>query len=129
MLFLKLLATAYLLCVIMTILMVNSAIDDKKIRRLFWVLGLLTPFIFAYALFLSFRNRRVMRYDSELAKIEDGIETERVRLFGGEITSPSFGTRWEHAYKTSIERLLHNAARASQKIASFEAHLHPGPVA
>jgi len=129
MLFLKLLATAYLLCAIITILMVNSAIDDKMMRRVFWLLGLLMPFIFVYAMFLSLRNPHVVPYDIELATIEDGIEMERVRLFGGEITCPSFGARWELAYKSSLEKLLHNAAKASEKLASFEAHLHSGRAA
>jgi Na+/melibiose symporter-like transporter len=129
MLLLKLLGTAYLLCAIVTILMVNSAIDDKIMRRVFWFLGIMMPFIFVYATFLSFRNRRVVPYDNELARIEDGIEMERVRLFGGEITSPSFSARWELAYKTSLEKLLHNAARASKQFACFEAHLHSGRAA
>ena len=124
MLFLKLFLVAYLLCATITVVMVNAAIENKSFRRVFWFLGLVMPFIFAYAAFVAFFKRHTMvPFHAELAKIEDGIEAERVRIFGGEITCPSFSTRWEQAYKHSLERLLHTAAKAQEKIADFEMHL------
>ena len=45
MLFLKLLAAAYLIVAILAVLMVISAIDSKVFRGIFIVLGLAMPFI------------------------------------------------------------------------------------
>jgi hypothetical protein len=120
MLFLKLLLAAYIVCAMLTFLMVNAAIDHKIFRRIFLLLGLVMPFIFLYAAVVSlFSSREVIPYDEEIGAIEDRIETERVRLFGGEITCPSFSDRWKLAYEAYIEKLVQRAAKTSKAIASL----------
>ena len=122
--FLKLLATAYLLCSIIAIAMARAAIRDKSPRLFFMFLGLAMPFIFLYAAVRTlFSERRMIPYDGELARVEDEIEAERVRLFGGDVTCPSFSTQWEKAYKNYLRNLLQRATKTSAKIAEFGAHL------
>jgi hypothetical protein len=130
MIFVELLMAAYLLSAIITVVMVTSAIENRKARLVFAILGFAMPFIFLYATVSAiFSPRSVVPYDSELAKVEDGIEAERVRLFGGEITCPSLGTRWEQAYKFSLERLVQRAAKTSKHLADLGSHIHVGHAA
>jgi hypothetical protein len=120
MLFVKLLLAAYLACAMLTFLMVKAAIDDKIFRRIFLLLGLVMPFIFLYAAIVSlFSSRRVIPYDEEIGAMEDRIETERIRLFGGDITCPSFSDRWKSAYEVYIDKLVQRAAKTSKAIASL----------
>jgi hypothetical protein len=127
MLFLGLLAVAYLLLAIVAVLMVLSAIDNKSFRVIFIVLGLVMPFIFLYAAATSLFARKPMpRFDEDMAKVEDDIETERLRIFGGERTCPSFGDRWERMYQIYLRQLVQQAARTSEKIASIGTNLHHG---
>ena len=98
MLFLELLVVAYLVVAILTGFMVFSAIANKAVRLMFIVLGLVMPIIFLYAVVASLfsRNHKAPpRFNEEMAGVEDEIETERLRLFGGERTCPSFGEHWE----------------------------------
>ena len=130
MLLIKLLLIAYLLCSLVMIVMVNSAIEDKIFRRVFWFLGLIMPVIFIWATLVSlFRRSKIPPFNCELAEIEHGIERERVRIFGGEITAPSFAERWEAAYNFSLQRLFLVAAKTSEKIARFDVSLHSGRAA
>ena len=129
MLFLKLLAAAYLIVAILAVLMVISAIDSKVFRGIFIVLGLAMPFIFLYSAMTSLFARKPMpRFNEEMAKVEDDIEAERIRIFGGEKICPSFGYRWEVAYQAYLEKLVESAAKTSERIASFGAALGTGRV-
>lgn len=116
--FLELFAVAYLIVVILAVVMALAAIDSKPVRLTFIVLGLVMPFIFLYSAAASlFSPRTLPRFNEGMAKTEDDIETERMRLFGGERTCPSFGHRWERAYQAYIEKLVQKAAKTSERIA------------
>jgi hypothetical protein len=100
MLFLKLLLLAYLIVSVVTFSIVLTVIDNKVFRGLFALLGLVMPLIFLYATVTSIFSRKPMpRFNQEMAGIEDEIEAERVRIFGGEKTCPSFSAHWEQAYQ------------------------------
>jgi len=130
MLFLKLAVVAYLIVAILAVVMVLSAIDNKAFRVIFIFLGLAMPGIFLYSAVISLFSRKPMpRFHPEMAKVEDDIETERLRIFGGERTCPSFGKRWEMMYQAYLEKLVAKAARTSEKIASIGNHFHPGRLA
>jgi len=119
MLFLELLGIAYLIVAILTFSIIFSVINNKVFRGLFVFLGLLMPVIFLYSAVRSlFSSKPMPRCNQELVGIEDEIEAERVRIFGGEKTAPSFGCRWEAAYNKYLEQLLERAATTSQKIAA-----------
>jgi cbb3-type cytochrome oxidase subunit 3 len=131
MLFLKLLIVAYCIVSILAVLMAISAVDKKGFRLVFIVLGLAMPIIFVYAVVASiFSPRRAPRFNEEMARIEDDIENERIRIFGGERTCPSFSDHWQHAYQLYLEQLVRNAASASQKVAELGSALqHHGKAA
>jgi hypothetical protein len=44
-----------------------------------------------------------------MADVEDEIESERLRLFGGERTCPSFGDHWQRMYQVYLEKVLGDA--------------------
>jgi len=120
MLIVKLLLAAYLACALMTFLMVKAAIDNNHVRRLFFLIGLVMPFIFLYAAVVSFvRPRKVMPFNEELGNAEEQIETERIRLFGGERTCPSFSDHWKRAYEAYLDKLVQQATKTSEKIAAY----------
>ena len=124
MLFLELLIVAYLIVSILAILMVTSAIDNKVFRLTFVALGLVMPFIFLYSAMTSlFSSKPMPRFNEQIANVEDDIETERLRIFGGERTCPSFGRRWELMYQKYLETLVARAARTSEKLATIPNHI------
>jgi len=119
MLALKLLFAAYAICVVVTFIMVRAAIDNKDVRRIFFLVGLVMPIIFLYAAALSPFRQKVMPFDPELGEAEERIETERIKLFGGERTCPSFSDHWKRAYEAYVDRLVRQAAETSEKIAEY----------
>lgn len=126
MLFLKLLLLAYLVAALLTVIMVFSAIGSKTFRLVFIALGLVMPGLFLYAVVASiFAPKPVPCFHAEIAKVEDDIESERVRIFGGERVCPSFSKRWESMYEAYLERLAMNAVRVSEKIASIAGTFRP----
>lgn len=130
MLFLELVVVAYLIVAIIAVVMVLSAINNKAFRVIFVILGLAMPGIFLYSAVISLFSRKPMpRFHAEMAKVEDDIETERVRIFGGERTCPSFGKRWEMMYQVYLEKVFSNSARTSEKIASIGSSFHHGRLA
>jgi cbb3-type cytochrome oxidase subunit 3 len=130
MLFLELLVVAYLVVAILAGFMVFSAIDNKSFRAIFIFLGLVMPIIFLYAAVASLFSRKSMpRFNEEMAKVEDDIETERLRIFGGERTCPSFGDHWERMYQVYLEKLVENAARTSERLVSISTGIHLGRAA
>jgi|SRR5579862_9524000 len=113
MLFVKLLVVAYLIVSALAVLMVLSAIDAKGFRIAFILLGLGMPLLFSYAVVASFFSKKsVPQFNEEMAGVEDDIEVERVKIFGGDKTCPSFSERWLRAYQLYLEK----AATASEKI-------------
>jgi hypothetical protein len=107
MLFLKLLLVAYLIVSALAVLLAFAAIDSRPLRIAFIVIGVAMPLLCAYALISNiWSEKRVPRFDEEMAGIEDDIEIERIKLFGGEKTCPSFSERWEKAYKLYVESLV-----------------------
>ena len=130
MLFLELLAVAYLLVAILASFMVFSAIANKSVRAMFIILGLVMPIIFLYAVVASlFSHKPTPRFNEEMAGVEDEIETERLRLFGGERTCPSFGDHWERMYQVYLEKVMAKAAKASEHIVSIGTGIHLGKAA
>jgi hypothetical protein len=117
MLFVELLLVAYLIVGVIAVLMVTAAIDHKPFRMIFIFLGLAMPVIFLYSAISSLFVRRPMpRFNEDMAKVEDDIETERVRIFGGERTCPSFGEHWQRMYQAYLEKVVEKAARTSERI-------------
>jgi hypothetical protein len=130
MLFLELLAVAYLVAAILTAFMVFSAIENKPVRVMFTVLGLVMPIIFLYSVVASLFSQKPMpRFNEEMARVEDEIETERLRLFGGERTCPSFGDRWERMYQAYLEKVVTKAAKTSERLVSIGTGIHLGKAA
>jgi hypothetical protein len=64
-----------------------------------------------------------------MAGVEDEIETERLRLFGGERTCPSFGEHWERMYQAYLEKVVARAAKTSEQIVSIGTGIHLGKAA
>lgn len=127
MFFFKLILLAYLIVAILCVVMVFAAISSKSFRLIFIPLGFVTPIIFLYAAITSiFVHKPVPCFQKELAEVEDDIETERIRIFGGERITPSFGKRWEAMYQAYVERIAANAATASEKLVSLADHLRGG---
>ncbi|MGA8212257.1 MAG: hypothetical protein WB799_01595 [Candidatus Sulfotelmatobacter sp.] len=130
MLFLELLIVAYFLVAILASFMVFSAIANQSIRVMFIILGLVMPIIFLYALVTSLFSQKPMpRFNEEMARVEDEIETERLRLFGGERTCPSFGDHWERMYEVYLKKVLAKAAKTSEHIVTIGTGIHLGKAA
>ena len=127
MLFVKLLIVAYLIVSALAVLMVLSAIDSKGFRVAFIILGFGMPLIFLYSAVASFFSPKpVPRFNEEVAGVEDDIEAERIKLFGGERTCPSFSEHWKNMYQVYLEKVFQRAARTSEKIVSIGGALHNG---
>ncbi len=120
MLFLELIFGAYLIVVIIAVLMVFAAVDNRAFRGIFVFLGLIMPFILLYSIIASlFVRRRMLRFSEEFAKVEDEIESERLQIFGGQRVCPSFGEHWKRMYQLYLETVVDNVAKTSEKIASL----------
>lgn len=120
MLFLKLFVLAYLVASCLAVVMVFSAVQDKIFRGIFILAALAMPILSLWALIATvFTQKSVPCFEEEIARVEDEIESERIRIFGGERIYPSFGKQWEIMYETYVEKLALQAARASDKIASL----------
>ena len=130
MLFLELVLLAYAIVAILAVVVAVVAIENKGVRTVFIVLGIVMPAIFLYAAVASLFSRKPMlRYNEEMARVEDEIETERIRIFGGERTHPSFGERWKSTYTAYLNNVSYKAATASERIACFGRGLHHGHLA
>jgi hypothetical protein len=116
----ELMLAAYLIVAILAIVMVFSAIDNRGFRGVFIILGLIMPFLLLYSVVASLIVRKKMPiFRQEFAAVEDDIETERIKLFGGERVCPSFGDHWQRAYQAYLETVVGRVATTSEKIASF----------
>lgn len=120
MLFLKLFALAYFIASCIAVVMVVSAVHDKILRGIFILAALAMPILALYALLAAaFSEKSVPCFEEEIARVEDEIENERIKIFGGERICPSFGKRWEIMYEAYVEKLAMQAARASDRLASL----------
>lgn len=120
MFFIELILAAYLIVAILAILMVFSAVDNRGFRSVFIFLGLIMPFLLLYSVLTSLFVRKPMpMFREEFAEVEDDIETERLKLFGGERVCPSFGDHWQRMYQAYLEKIVDRVAKTSEKIASF----------
>jgi hypothetical protein len=118
--FIELMLAAYLIVAALAILMAFSAVNDRGLRSVFILLGLIMPFILLYSVVTSFFIRKPPpTFREEFADVEDDIETERIKIFGGKRLSPSFGDHWQRMYKVYLETLAERVAKTSEKIASF----------
>jgi len=130
MVFLKLLIVAYLVVEILAVVMALAAIQLKPFRAMFIVVGVIMPAIFLYAAVKSlFSKKQMPQFNAEIARVEDDIETERVRLFGGDPTCPSFSNRWERMYQAYLEKLVASAAKTSEHLVSIGTRIHLGKAA
>jgi hypothetical protein len=65
----------------------------------------MTPPITIFAFIKGlFGRRKPLRYNGELGRIEDEIEQERARTFGGKVMRPSFSERWKISYLYAVEK-------------------------
>jgi hypothetical protein len=126
----EILAGSYLLFAIVVVAMVWAAIPGRSNRYLFFLVALLIPFLFIWALILlPFKRSSGPVYSCSLAKTEDLIEEERVRLFGGRATVPSVSERWRDVYARALNRAALNAeAFSTRLLRSFHAPVFGGTV-
>lgn len=108
-----LLFTALLLAIVSSYAILRAAISDRPMRRVLMFFVLITPpialFVFIKSLFV---RPKPVRYNREIGRIEDEIEAERVRTFGGKVMRPSFSERWKNSYLYAVEK----SAAAAVKI-------------
>jgi hypothetical protein len=118
--FIELMLAAYLIVAILATTMAFAAVNERGLRSVFILLGLIMPFILLYSIVASIFVRKPMpMYREEFAGVEDEIETERLKLFGGERVCPSFGDHWQRMYEAYLETIVDRVAKTSEKIASF----------
>jgi hypothetical protein len=65
-----------------------------------------------------------VRYNGELGKIEDEIEEERVRTFGGKVMRPSFSERWKASYFDAVQKSATTAAKIDPGLSNSLCALH-----
>jgi hypothetical protein len=128
---LEIILTVYFISVIFSVLMAYAAIDNKVMRKLFALLGLVMPFVFLYGAIRSvFSPKRIPGCSTELAIAEDKIEARRIQIFGGEPTCPSFSNRWSAAYESYLDRMASKAVQTQtfRKMTSVGSKPHAGRV-
>ncbi len=94
-----------LLAFLTSYIVVREAVPDKGLRKILLVFVLLTPplTVWAFLRFL-FARARPPGFSEELGRIEDEIESERVRTFGGKALHPSFSERWRLSYMYAVQK-------------------------
>jgi hypothetical protein len=76
------------------------------------VFVVLTPFVMVVVFVKALFSRpKPIRYNDEIGRIEDEIESERVKMFGGRAMHPSFSERWKVSYLYAVEKSIAAAAK------------------
>jgi hypothetical protein len=120
---LTLIGTVLLLTFVSSYIILRAAISEPHWRRMMLFFVMITPVVsvIAFARVL-FSHPKPIRYNAELGRIEDEIESERVRTFGGKLVHPSFSERWKMSYFYAVEKSAVAAARLDPsfcKISNF----------
>src|SRR6267378_1784885 len=94
-----------LLTLLTSYVLVREAVSDKELRKILLLSVLLTPplTVWAFLRFLFVRPKPVP-FSRELGRIEDEIENERARTFGGKVLHPSFSERWRLSYLYAVQK-------------------------
>lgn len=102
---LTLIGTILLLTFVVSYMILRAAISERPLRQLLLFFVIITPFVTIIAFVKALLSRpRPIRYNEELGRIEDEIEGERARTFGGKIMHPSFSERWKVSYLYAVEK-------------------------
>ncbi len=114
------LAVTYLIVCTVGFVLARITIENEAMRKLFVLLGILVPPIALWALIKTILGHaKPVPYNSDLARIEDEIESERVAIFGGKPLSRSLSEAWEVAY-------LRYLAKAATRVESLVGSHDPG---
>ena len=86
-------------------ILMREAVKDKNLQKILVVCLLLTPplTLWAFLRFL-FVPPASVPFSEELGRIEDEIEVERARTFGGKMVHPSFSVRWKASYMYAFQK-------------------------
>ena len=124
MLTIKLLSLAYLMSLVVMYVVARSAIKDRVWRLLFCTMGAVFPFMFVWAIVKNALRPSTSRlqYCSQIAAVEDSIEAERIRIFGGEPLLPSFSERWQRSCQLEMQRVVVWSDNATRRIRRFKQH-------
>jgi hypothetical protein len=98
-------ASVLLLTFLTSYVLIREAVPDKNLRKVLLFSVILTPPLFVWALlrFLFVRPKPVP-FSEELGRIEDEIENERARIFGGKVLHPSISERWRLSYMYAVQK-------------------------
>lgn len=112
----------YLLIVLTVYVTARVAIPDREFRKVFFRVGAILPFIALVAVVKTAVRRKPSQicYLEDIAQVEDDIEAERVRLFGGVALSPSFSDRWKASCLRSFEKAAFQSVKTACKIGRHE---------
>lgn len=109
---LNILFATFLLTLATSYMILHAAVSGRELRRMLLFFVFLTPFAALFALIkVIFSKTQPIRYNLELGGIEDEIERERVRIFGGPQMQPSFSHRWQKSYIYALEKSASAAAK------------------
>src|SRR5580704_10239907 len=117
---LTLIGTVLLLAFVSSYIILRAAISEPHWSRMMLFFVIMTPVVsvIAFAKVL-FSRPKPIRYNAELGRIEDEIESERVRTFGGKVVYPSFSERWKMSYFYAVEKSAVTAARLDPALSNF----------
>jgi hypothetical protein len=98
------LAGAYLFSVLISAVLLKELAQERSLWRAFvWVAIIAVPLSVWVLAKLIFVKPKPVGFSSELARIEDEIDAERVQIFGGKRVYPSIGDRWRTAYLAALQ--------------------------
>lgn len=122
---LDVLLAAYIINIMIVYVLAKASISDKDLRRLFLIIGWITPVLAIWALVrAAFTKPVTLAYREELARIESEIETERVQMFGGRAIKPSFSENWRAAYLQSLANAAGKVPPGDRRWASLFSPSH-----
>jgi hypothetical protein len=102
---LTLIATVLFLTFVTSHMILRAAVSERPLRKLMLLLVIMVPPIAVFAFVKGLFSRpKPLRYNEELGRIEDEIESERANTFGGKIIRPSFSERWKVSYLYAVEK-------------------------
>jgi hypothetical protein len=102
---LTLIGTILLLTFVASYMILRAAIPERSLRRLLLLFVVITPFVTIIAFVKTLiSGPKPIRYNEELGRIEDEIESERAKTFGGKVMHPSFSQRWKVSYLYAVEK-------------------------
>jgi formate hydrogenlyase subunit 3/multisubunit Na+/H+ antiporter MnhD subunit len=109
---LSLIGSVLLLTFVTSYMILQAAVPKGPLRKLMLFLVITTPFVAFFALIrVLFSRPKPMRYNVELGRIEDEIESERARMFGDKIIHPSFSEKWKLSYLYALEKSANTAVK------------------